>query len=594
MTEYFQFIYKNYSSLILLALVFWGLGQTTLKCITSLSEDKWLDLPMACAIGIGIFITVLQFLAISGNLYRAEINIFIFAGLALTVAQAMAVWKNRALQKKNAPALPVKNKYLWASWGLIAVALAPTFIAPLSPPREWDELMYHLPHANQWALHGKLTVNEWLRYPWFPYNYNLLYAAALILRGDILTHLLHAFSGWLIALMVYRLGIRYSSRMTATIATLIWLALAKDFFSNAYIELGVALFITTACITCILWLENPAQRGWLVITAFMLGLAAGSKYQALTFLPLFGLAIILRERRPGSIALACIAFLIPCLYWYARNALMTGDPFNPLGGKLFGFHDWSAQDYEWQMLDIKRVANWPKAPLWPLLLVPFLKPWRQGHALRSASYFGLYTLSVWYFTSHYDRYLVPAMPILALLSAWALTESASRLNHLFTRRVSWYTSSRQRQSLTAIGAVAALLILVFSVNSGRKFAAQIASTPEQRIEFLRQNIVAYDLLVQLRMEPGLKIYQWGLEDAIYYAPNPIWGEVFGPWRYADLNGLSVPDLSTYLRKQGFNTLLIRDNALAPLLQQSDFSRYFQPLSSGNGAQAYRLLPPGTQ
>ena len=589
MIEKFQFVVKNYSTLILLILVFWGVGQTLLKIIEITSGDDWIDFVVACASGLGIFIFLLQILGVSGQLQRANLNIWIFIGLLLAGIQAILMWRIKIAQKKSVPEVYMVNRFTWVGWIVIILALGPTFIAPLIPPNEWDELMYHLPHASQWAKTGKITINEWLRYPWFPYNFNLLYAAALILRGDILAHLLHASAGWLISLIIYRIGIRYSGRGTATIATLIWIILVKNLFSNAYIELGVALFITTASVACLFWIENPSRRGWLVITSFMLGLAVGSKYQALTFLPFFFVVVIFRDRRPSSMILACTAFLLPCIYWYARNALLTGDPFSPLGAKLFGFHDWNIQDYEWQMMEIKRVTNWPKAPLWPLLLIAFLKPWRQGRALHSASLFGIYSVLVWYFTSHYDRYLVPAMPVLALLSAWTLTELGDRLITLMTKFMPWCTAIHQRQGLTVLGSIAVAIALIFSVSSGRSVLSRIALTSEQRDIFLRQNIVAYDLLVQLRQQPNLKIYQFGLEGIIYYAPNPIWGEIFGPWRYSDLNGLSIPELSSYLRKQGFDTLLIRNEALTHFLQQDDFNQYFEHIISGNGAQAYRIL-----
>ena len=591
MADSIQFILKNYSALLLLVLVFWGFGQTFLQRTGSTSGDRWLDMAIASTTGAGIFIFVLQILAAIGKLQFAILIIIILSGLILAVIQTVALVKYRANRTFFAPVRHAKNRLYWVSLVLMAAALLPTFIAPLTPPKEWDELMYHLPHANQWAQTGRLTVNEWLRYPWFPYNFNLLYSAALILRGDILAHLVHAFAGWMVTLMVYRLGVLYSNWIIATLAALIWLSLSKHFFSNSYIEMGIALFITTACATCFFWFEDSSRRGWLVLSAFMLGLAAGSKYQALTFVPLFFALLIFCDRRPSSLVLVCIAFLLPCLYWYARNLLVTGNPFNPLGAKLFGFYDWNLQDYTWQFLDIKRVANWPKPPLWPLLLVPFLKPWKQNRFLRSASIFGLYALVVWYFTSHYDRYLVPAMPVLSLLAAWAIFESISRLGSILKMRIPWFTVVCQRHALNVLGGIAAALLIIFSVNNGYKKASQVATTEEQRTDFLRQHVVAYDLLMQLHATPDLKIYQWGLEDIIYYAPNPVWGEVFGPWRYADLNGLSIPALATRLRQQGFNTLLIRDSMLAPLLPQNEFPHYFQLLGRGNGAQAFRILSP---
>ena len=34
----------------------------------------------------------------------------------------------------------------------------------------------------------------------------------------------------------------------------------------------------------------------------------------------------------------------------------------------------------------------------------------------------------------------------------------------------------------------------------------------------------------LKQHSNGKIYQFGFEDAIYYAPAPIYGDFFGPWR----------------------------------------------------------------
>ena len=74
----------------------------------------------------------------------------------------------------------------------LALVALPALMAPLAPPAAFDELMYHLPYARQVAQSGSLGIHEWLRYPWFPYNYNLLYAGALLVGDDVLTHFLGA------------------------------------------------------------------------------------------------------------------------------------------------------------------------------------------------------------------------------------------------------------------------------------------------------------------------------------------------------------------------------------------------------------------
>jgi hypothetical protein len=73
---------------------------------------------------------------------------------------------------------------LWAL--VLAAVILPLMLEPLRPPHDWDELMYHLPYARFWAEQGGLDVNEWLRFPVFPYSMELLYAGALLVGSDVL------------------------------------------------------------------------------------------------------------------------------------------------------------------------------------------------------------------------------------------------------------------------------------------------------------------------------------------------------------------------------------------------------------------------
>ncbi|MDD0840989.1 hypothetical protein PSQ40_20600 [Curvibacter sp. HBC61] len=606
MTDALSFAAGQYATLAWLLLAFWGLGQTLFKQVLRVrGTDPWLQWALACSSGMGLTALALQALGVAGLLRRGPLNGVLLTGLLLAIWQLWQLWQlGREARGRRQRAQPQPqpqadgpsapgSAWLRAACALLALGLlVPTWVAPLSPPFEWDEMMYHLPHARQWVENGRLSVNEWLRYPWFPYNYNLLYAAGLILRGDQFTHLLHALAGWLTTLMVYRLGLRHAGPLTALGGTAIWVGMNLWFFSNAYVDLGVALFVTGAGAACLLWLEDPkAGRGWLLVSAFLMGVAVGAKYQSLFFLPLYLAVLLWRDRRPATLALATAVLLLPSLYWYVRNAVLTGDPFSPLGGQVFGFHDWNARDHWLQFQDLKRVANWPEFPLWPLLLTPLLRPWRSGLAWACAAAFSAYALVSWYVTSHYDRYLVPSMPVLALLSAWTCVELLRRGSHVLARRWPAITPARRRGGLWVALALAAALVVNYARQEWHHYAWRVSPTQAQRDQFLRQQIVAYDLLQHLRTLPGLKIYQWGLEDAIYYAPNPIWGEVFGPWRQADLVDLSAPELAAHLHRQGFNTLLVRDNVLERLQQLPGFEQHFTLLSDGKGGQAFQILPP---
>ncbi|HEY2256576.1 MAG TPA: glycosyltransferase family 39 protein, partial [Variovorax sp.] len=377
-------------------------------------RDGGLETAMAATAGIGIVICVFQAIAIAGALNAA--GVWTVVGLGLVAA----VWQLPGWLRELRAGTPAPSPMSWLDkLALAALALValPMLVAPLAPPLVFDELMYHLPYAREVARTGMLGIDGWLRYPWFPYNFNLVYAGALLLGDDVLPHLLSAFAGGLSVWMVYRLGLLHASRLTGAVAAAVWLGIGD--YSSALIDTSVALFVLAACTALWWWHESasaPQAPRWLALAAFFLGVAAGSKYQALTVLPLVAVFVLKRERRPQVLALALVCFLVPCIYWYARNAWLTGDPFNPIGARVFGFTNWNAADYKNQFDDVQAHAAWPNGLLWAVLLAPFGLIWKRSAAVRAAGVFSAYSLFVWALTSRYPRYLTASMPILALVA----------------------------------------------------------------------------------------------------------------------------------------------------------------------------------
>jgi hypothetical protein len=90
-------------------------------------------------------------------------------------------------------------------------------------------------------------------------------------------------------------------------------------------------------------------------------------------------------------------------------------------------------------------------------------------------------------------------------------------------------------------------------------------------------------------QPG-RLYQVGLSDAIYFAPNPVWGDVFGRYRYSDFLLLPAPEMARKFAQEGFGTIVIQ-TALGPFVDgKPGFERHFQLLSEKDGVKAYRILP----
>jgi 4-amino-4-deoxy-L-arabinose transferase-like glycosyltransferase len=566
----------------------WGIGRGLMRlrprrpalllALPVAQADAWPH-PIAIALGMGVFVCVLQALAIAGRLAQAPVAASIALGAALGIAEIVRA----ARSGLPGPARVPRSRAERGSLAALALLALPTLVAPLGPPMAWDELMYHLPHARQWASSGQLQVNEWLRYPWFPYNYDLLFAGALLLGNDVLPHLLHAAAGWLAACLIYRLGVEHlRDRVAACVAAGLWLVLTMGQYDRAYIDMGVALFVLVACLALQRW-RDGADRTWLAACAFSLGVAAGAKYQVLALLPFFAVVLALRDRRASTWLLAGFCLALPCIYWYARNAVATGDPFNPVGGRLFGFTDWNLADHRGQFEDLRSKAGWPHWALWPALAAPFVAELRRRPAVRGAMVLAAYMVLVWIASSRYPRYLVSAYPLLALLAA-----------------AGWMHLARTALALVAVrhrplarqwaGGLLVACVGVASVVWSLRYGERIAPTPQAREALLRERVAGYAMWTYLHAHPAGRIYQMGLEESLYYAPQPIWGDAFGPWRYIDFVDLAPQDLYRKLAGQGFDALLVNTANIPQTTSKPGFEKFFVPVHTDAAIRLYRLAP----
>ncbi|WP_398501405.1 ArnT family glycosyltransferase [Variovorax sp.] len=575
----------------------WGFGATVLARFGAPARrDAWLEGAIATTLGVGLFIVAFQALAIAGALRQGAVLALLGAGIVLALLRLPGWRRELKARAALAPAQPAATLGEKCAFAALLLVGLPTLFSPLAPPVAFDEVMYHLPYARQVAQSGTLGVYEWLRYPWFPYNYDLLYAAALTVYDDVFTHFIHGLAGWLSVLMIHRLGRLHANRYIACLGAGIWLALGD--YPNSYIDMGVALFVLAAFVALWWWDEGhvlepapgAARHGrarWLLLAAFFLGVAAGSKYQALIFLPLVAVFVARRERRPLPWLAALALFLVPCIYWYARNYLQTGDPFNPIGARVFGFTNWNMADYTQQLADVRDHANMPNGLFWPLLLVPFSPLWRPG-PVRAAFVFCIYSLVIWVATSRYPRYMMASFPLLALMAA-----------------VGWYTllgwaGSFVRRRLPALargrtpGVFGGLLMVVlagFALAHSVRDVRMISPTPASREAFLARHVPGYEVLSHLRANPVGRLYQVGLNDSIYFAPNPVWGDIFGPFRYSDYLYLPADQLARKLASQQFGSIVIQ-TALAPYVHtKPDFDKYFSLIVEKDGVKAYRILAP---
>lgn len=585
------FFAEKLLTLIAFACAFLGYGKLWSKILLfPRVEDAWLRICLYVAGGMGVFIIGMQIIGIAGLLKKDFVRALLIIGMALIFLKQAPT---RILLSATATGKLCKQSTKWhdvAAALLFVTSLTVTFDKSLLPPVHWDDLMYQLPHVREWLSAKQITVNERLRYPYFPYNFNLLYAAIMSITNAQNSTLMHAFAGWLIALLLFRLARNNYGSLAAVLATAIWIASTNSLFETSYIELGLSLFILSAVVCFICWIQDKEKSPSLLIaSAFFLGLAAGTKYQALIYPPFFIAAAFLHERRPAIWLRLLLAFLVPCILWYVRNFILAGNPINPLAGNIFGYHDWNAGDFFLQIQDLKRSQSYPPVEMWlALLVLASSAGWGQNQT-RWMILLSIYSVIIWYFTSHYDRYLVPQYPVIALLSGLGVLYTLQILNAIgnYEKLAASFASPFAGKIILA---VAFLIFTSIVIPVTIKKAKNIPKTTESINKYINARAQNFMLLHNLKIHHSKdKIYQLGLEGGLLYGPINIYGDHFGPWRYKDYENLSAYDLNKKLNAEGFSLLAANAHYSRQLEKKCDFQNYFSEIFSYNGDKAYLVL-----
>ncbi|MBV5331870.1 hypothetical protein JZU69_05835, partial [bacterium] len=288
------------------------------------------------------------------------------------------------------------------------------------------------------------------------------------------------------------------------------------------------------------------------------------------------------DRCPLTVTKAALAFLLPCGYWYLRNILLTGDPFQPMGGRIFGFTDWNLADYLTQFADLKRQAGWPEWDLWSILLIPLFRTLRTHLYMKGALSVCVYGFTFWIATSHYPRYLLPLYPLMCILSVVAWEEIFRQC----PKNIGFLQAPRAPQAVKTAWVALLVIFLPFLCHSWIKGLAKVAPTPASREALFHKRIPSYAALTYVKNNPSNKIYQYGLDDAIYYSGERLYGDVFGPWRYTDFVNLPAREFALKLIAHGFDTFISRD--AKSIENQVDFAKYFSPVFARNGVTVYRV------
>ena len=218
----------------------------------------------------------------------------------------------------------------------------------LTPPISRDALIHHLAIPKLWLMHGGFYEMPWASFSYYPMNIDLLYLIPLYFKNDIIPKFIHLAFGLGIGLLVYRyLKNRFGGNW-GLLGFLIFFStpVVIRLSTTAYVDLGMVFFTTASVLAWIKWQdEDYKYTKWLVLSAVCMGLAAGSKYNALIawfFLNLMVVYYYSRDTKKGLQSVKCgvIFFVITLLVvspWFIKNYIQTGNPLFPLFDHFFRF-----------------------------------------------------------------------------------------------------------------------------------------------------------------------------------------------------------------------------------------------------------------
>ena len=248
----------------------------------------------------------------------------------------------------------------WMRWlwlGVVAFGVMALLAGTMPPGTIWpaegngyDVLEYHLGVPREYFEAGRISYLPHNIYSNFPFNVEMLYLLAMILRGDpveaaLVANLLNVLLGVLAVAAVWLAG-REFGRGSGIVAGLA--AASCPFLTYlcgvAYVENGMLMFAAlslAAVLRAGRVAGNEATR-WVVLAGLFCGLACGCKYTAIpaVLAPLTIAAVRLglagRPRPltlPAAFVLAAVAAFGP---WLAKNTIMTGNPVFPLAHGILG------------------------------------------------------------------------------------------------------------------------------------------------------------------------------------------------------------------------------------------------------------------
>jgi hypothetical protein len=237
---------------------------------------------------------------------------------------------------------------------LLVILIVCIILLSCVPPISKDALVHHLAVPKLYLKHGGMYEIPSLLFSYHPMNLDLLYLVPVYFGNDIVPKFIHFCFALLTAWLIYHYLKRRTSIPYALLGVVFFLSIPiiVKLSITVYVDLGLIFFSTASLLLVLKWIEDGFRPRFLLLSALLCGLAAGTKYNGLiTFFCLTLLVPFLYSRSIPSntrfsffraTGYAILFFSVALLVfspWMIRNYLWTNNPLYPLYDHLFNPHN---------------------------------------------------------------------------------------------------------------------------------------------------------------------------------------------------------------------------------------------------------------
>ena len=520
-----------------------------------------------------------------------------------------------------------KNTVAFFLYLSIILLLCMEIILNLTPPISRDALIHHLAVPKLWLKHGGIYEIPWANYAYYPMNIDLLYVLCLYLNNDIAPKFIHLVFGLGTGLLIYAYIKAKFDRNWGLLGILIFISTPIVIWlsTSAYVDLGMTFFTTASVLSFIKW-RNSAYKDikWFFISSFGMGIAVGSKYNALIALFIINMLLILchardTRRQMLSLRYGVLFFVVTALVaspWYLKNYLQTGNPFYPLFDTFINsLHHHSIQQSFYQQAVEKtgRVSFFKMREimygesLWETLLIPirmffqgkdtgyqyfqgslnpilivflpfaFLNKRYGKDKIFFLSFTVIFIFMAYFLTAKQVRYILPVIPFLSIFAVMGVKSVMDK-----TKDETFLSSLQLGEKIKKIARVlliiVSVILLIFNWVYLKNRIKIIQPFPyvmgkETREAFLRRHLLHYDTVeyINNNLPMDAQIFTIFLGQRGYYLDRAYQNESsFGMNTLQNLIDSSSDEnkFKEYLRSMGITHILMRNDLFEKFLRDN--------------------------